>query len=496
MARRITPTTNRLGNSRKFLFSRFSMVKERVSYGKTVSFIQRRPFASFFLALGLLFLLILMGSTIFAPRPVDEKKADAPKQVETFKIGSAPRVTVQGEVEKSGVIKIVAQTPGVVTAINVIEGQQVGKGAQLISLSSNYQGGNAAAIQAQLAQNQYKLAKDTFEAQKDLINKQQEIARKTDSNADELRDISARSIDETRGLLDLNQSLLDQINANIDQLEQQTPSATTSAAIAQAQGQQAQLQAAVNQLRSGLRQGEYQASGDKPPAQLSDLGREIALKQLEVQEKTLEAGKETARLSAALAWVQSSLMFPSAPFSGLVERVHVRLGEAVNPGATLVTLSGDVSNITVVAYVPQSVAQNVSHFEESELTVDGKTIMLMPSYITTEAINGQLYGVIFQLGDEYRNLFTDSSFVEVRVPFGTGDTSSITPSIPVDAVFQTQEEAYVFVEENGVARSRKITLGKVQGGFVGVEEGLIGQETVIVSRNVIDGDRVTDVTND
>ncbi len=82
---------------------------------------------------------------------------------------------------KSGVIKIVAQAPGIVSGINVYEGQEVVKGGQLLSLSSNYQGGNAAAVQAQIAKNSYNLAKDTNETQKDLINKQREIANKTDA---------------------------------------------------------------------------------------------------------------------------------------------------------------------------------------------------------------------------------------------------------------------------------------------------------------------------
>lgn len=464
----------------------YSSVRERVSYAKTTAFIQRRPFFSFFLALLLMFALIVLGSTVFAPKPVEEKAADAPKQVEMFKIGSAPKVSVQGQVEKSGVIKIVAQAPGIVSAINVYEGQQVGKGGQLLSLSSNYQGGNAAAVQAQIARNSYNLAKDTYETQKDLINKQREVASKTDANADELRDISARSIDETRGLLDLNQSLLDQLNTAITN----APDAQTKAEL---EGQKAQLQSGVNQLRAGLRQTEYSVSGDKPQAQLSDLGREIALKQLDVQEKSLASGLETARLSSVLAGISAAAMYPATPVNGVVQRIHVRVGESVNPGTTLATISGAVSNITIVANVPANIAQNLSKIEESEIIVNGKPIMLMPSYVTTEAISGQQYGIIYQVGDGYSNLFTDDAYVEVRIPVGTGDTNSIVPMVPVDSVFQTQEAAYIYVKEGETAHSRIVKLGDVQGGYVAIIEGLNGQEEIIASRNVVDGDKVVEV---
>jgi multidrug efflux pump subunit AcrA (membrane-fusion protein) len=477
---------SRLQSLRSKSSTTFSSVRERFSYGKTTSFIQRRPFISFFVALTLMFALIVLGSTVFAPKPVEEKTADAPKQVETFKIGSAPRVSVQGQVEKSGVIKIVAQAPGIVSGINVYEGQEVVKGGQLLSLSSNYQGGNAAAVQAQIAKNSYNLAKDTNETQKDLINKQREIANKTDANADELRDISARSIDETRGLLDLNQSLLDQLNIAITN----APDQKTKAEL---EGQKAQLQSGLNQLRAGLRQTEYAVSGDKPQAQLSDIGREIALKQLEIQEKSLASGLETARLSSILAGISASAMYPATPVTGIVQRIHVRVGEAVNPGTTLATISGAVSNITIVANVPANIAQNLSKTEESEIIVNGKPIMLMPSYVTTEAISGQQYGVIYQVGDGYTNLFTDDAFVEVRIPVGSGDTNSFVPMVPVDAVFQTQDAAYMYVKEGDIAHSRTVKLGNVQGGFVAIIEGLNGQEEIIASRNVVDGDKVVEV---
>ena len=46
--------------------SALSSVRERVSYTNTTSFIQKRPFISFFLALIIMFGLIVLGSTVFA----------------------------------------------------------------------------------------------------------------------------------------------------------------------------------------------------------------------------------------------------------------------------------------------------------------------------------------------------------------------------------------------------------------------------------------------
>ena len=60
----------------------------------------------------------------------------------------------------------------------------------------------------------------------------------------------------------------------------------------------------------------------------------------------------------------------------------------------------------------------------------------------------------------------------------------------VDSVFQTQDQAFVYVANNGYAESRKIVLGQVLGRFVEVTKGLSEEDQVILDRFVITGDPV------
>ncbi len=458
---------------------------------KTNTFIQKRPFSAFFITLALLFLLIVLGSTVFKAQP-EEKHTEIPvKQVESFRIGTSPKISLQAQVEKTGVIKIVAQTPGIVSSINTYEGETVSRGKALINLASNYYGGNVSSIQRQIAQQQFKLSKDTLDTQKEVIAKQKQIAEKSDANADEMRDIANRSLEETRGLLDLNEALLSQTSTNIDNLKQATaPADLTNPLIFQAETQRSQLIAGVNQLRQAVRNTEAQAAGDRPQAELSNLQREITLKNLEIQEKSLLMGHEVAKLQLALAQVAEAAMYPTTPFQGVVERVHVRVGEAVNPGQTLVTISGIEGKIVLEAKVPAATAKNLSKLEASHINIKGQNIELMPAYVSSEATSGQLYSIIYHIPDEYQAFFTDGGFISISVPVGAPDTNSVVPFIPLDSIFQTQEESTVYVIENGTAASRKVTLGEVQGGFVSVLEGLNTNDEIILSRNVVEGDKV------
>ncbi len=456
---------------------------------RTSQFIVNRPFISFITALVLLLALIILGSTIFKAKPVEQPKQAEVKSVQTFKIGTSPKVSTQAQVEKSGVIQVVAQMPGIVSSINVIEGDVVNKGAILVNLSSNYQGGNALSLARQIAQTQNSLSNQTYDTQKDLILKQREVAERTDANTDQLRDIANRSLDESRSLLDLNESLLATLNQGSSQ-------ASSSAEVFQLNSQRSQFQSVINQLRQGIRNAEFQSASDRPPAQLSDLQRELTLKNLEIQEKSLEANKQISNLQYQAALVTEAQMYPAAPFAATVERVHVRVGQSVNPGTVLITLNQTTDDIILNAKVPVATAKNISKFEKSTIHIgngsgsSSKTLELAPYYVSSEATDGQLYSVLFVLGDEYKELFTDKSFVQIDIPVGAPDTNSVVPFIPLDAVFQTQDESVVYVVNNGRTQSKKVQLGEVQGRFVAVTEGIGANDEIILSRTVVEGDQI------
>ena len=173
-------------------------------------------------------------------------------------------------------------------------------------------------------------------------------------------------------------------------------------------------------------------------------------------------------------------MYPASPFAGKVERVFVKVGQAVNPGTPLVTFSGKSENLTVVAYVPQTIAKSISKLEKSTVFIGGKALQLYPDYISGEAVSGQNYVAIYSIPAEYQTMLTDKGYVSVSIPVGYPDTGKVAPYIPLDSVHQTQESAYVYVIENGKTAARTIELGAVYGQFVEVKSGLKDADIVIL----------------
>ena len=473
---------------RSFQFPKFTFVRQRFS--SLTGFIQRRPVASFIAALVILFALIAVGNIFFKAKPQEVPVSNQAKQVHTFTIGKVPRVSTQAQIQNSGVITIVAQSPGVVQTLNVQEGQPVSRGANLITLSSNYAGGNAPAIQASIAAKQYQQTVDTFDTQKQLIAQQRDVANTSAQNTSQLRDISGRSLVDLRAIEDLNNALLNTARNELTRLEAISTNPDTDPAVTGARQTLNQLQVAQNQTHQQVLNVEFQTNPSNPPSQLADLQKDITLKQLDLQEKSLQTSKDIAALQLSLANIGASMLHPTAPFGAKVEKVLVREGQAVNPGTPLLILQGTKQNITAVAKVPANMAKQISQIEDSTIHLGNSQVAVKPSFISDAPTDGLLYSVIYEIPDGYNNDLTDNEYITVDIPVGVADTTSITPFVPLDSIFQTQDHSYLYVQDHGVAKTKTVTLGTVQGNYVEVTNGLTSGDEVILDRNVVEGDKV------
>jgi len=453
---------------------------------RTLVFIQKRPLLSIFIILGLLLLFIVIGSLLRQPTD-DAVEVEKVKTVETYSIGEVPRAQFQAQIEKSGIVKIVAISGGIVSKIHVDAGQEVSQGKTLVSLSSNYAGGNVLSVQRELASASYNNASTTNELQKELITKQREIAEKTDANADELRQIAEDSLEANESLLEFNRGILDSLEDSLETLEASPEE--NSELIASTKQMISQFRTGTNQLANSVSQAEYETDTDNPPAQLSNLQRELTLKQLELQEKNLALALETSRLQLRLAQINEAVMFPSAPFAGVVERVHVKEGAYVAPGTALLTLHGK-QTLQAIVKLPREIARSVSLVEPSTFLIGDETYEGRPFYVSGEATDGTLYSAQFSIPEKYQEEVTNLTYIPVEIPLGYPNTGTTIPFVPIESVFQTQSGDFIFIYEDGVVESISVELGTVSGQYVEVKEGLSRGDIVILSRNVVDGERV------
>jgi len=492
--------------------------------------IDRHPLKILVLLLILLLGIIYLGAKIRAPEEVAEEEV-SPKKVDLYEVGSVPLVAAEVEIEKQGILTIVAQVPGIVNKINVLEGDEVKRNQTLISIGSTYGGGSTFVAQRDIAQAQYDNLQKTYNIQKGLFGEQKELARTADTNTDALREITAASVQETKDLIDLNQEIIfsfddylqnldnhyiedprgdlllyakqmklqydgvdqeisDRYDDYIEDLESYDNIDPRSDLVLYTRQMKSQFTASLNSLRAGLRQSEYQADPESPGAMISDLQKNITLEQIELQEKALDLGLEISRLQLRLAetaWAQAN---PAAPFTGRLEHVHVQAGDNVNPGTPLFTFAAEEKDLKAIAYISQSFKDRISSLDATHLVVGNNELKLYPSYISREAVKDNLYAVTYSIPREYYGYYADKARIKAYIPIGYPDTLDTIPFIPIDAVYQTAESAFVYLFEEGKVVSREIEIGPIFGGFVEVKQGLDREDRLILNRNVFAGDKV------
>lgn len=462
---------------------------------KATLLITRWPLASFFGLLALVIALIVIGNQLRKPKTEEATQAPEPKQVLTYSLGTTPTLTVQAQVKNAGVLTIVAQTGGVVSKINVTEGDAVRQGQRLVSLSSNYQGGNAASLTRQLSQKNYQHIVDTLPTQQEIIQKNKDLAQKNETQAKELRAIGRAAQADTRSLIDENEAFLKDLSDQIDELKATNVNGSNTAALNQLTGSKIQIESALSGLRASLRASEYTNSDDKELAAMATISKDSTLKQLEIQEKALELNKDIALLNLRLAQVGESLMYPATPCSGVVEKIHVSVGQVVSPGTVIATVTATKSTTTVEAQVVGTIAEQVSVINPSTIHFDAKSIQLVPRYVSTQPTNGTLHSILFTLPEAEAANLNDGAYVTVSLPLGSGVASD--RFIPLDAVYFSQTGAYVYVADQTVTPARavtkKVNLGTVYGQMVEVVDGLAENEQVILDRTVVETDLVNPV---
>jgi multidrug resistance efflux pump len=465
-----------------------SNLKQVVS--RPVSLIRRRPLTAFFISLLILFVLIAAGNFLFKQQPATTEKGPQVKSVRVYNIGEVPKVTVQAQVQKDGLIVVMAQNAGVVQKVNIKEGDSVSRGTNLVSLSTNYQGGNASSLQRQLSEVTYKNVLDTYNTQKENIKKQKELAEQNANNTEALRQISIKNNEDNNSLLNLNEDITRAMYANLQQLIDTNVNGANDATINTLKGQIAAVQSGINQLNSQIRNADFSNEPNNAPTKIANLTKETTLQQLEVQDKALDLTKETSRINLNIAQVTESLMFPASPCSGTVQKVSAHKGLSVSPGTALVTIYCPKGSVSATAKIPQNLAKSISTLEPATLTINGDSVSVHPRFISSEATDGQLYSVIFDIPEDLQSKLTDQSYITLDLPIGESNSLATMPFIPLDAVFQTQDQNYVFVNLGGKAVSKTIQTGQVLGSQVEVREGIGGGDQVILDRNVVAGDSV------
>ncbi|MTI59583.1 MAG: efflux RND transporter periplasmic adaptor subunit [Firmicutes bacterium] len=182
-----------------------------------------------------------------------------------------------------------------------------------------------------------------------------------------------------------------------------------------------------------------------------------------------------------------------APISGVMDEKNVNLGEMViaESGGILARVK-DISSLYAVIKIEQ---QNMSRIET------GKQVLIKLNQQDETVLKGTIKEISISadpssrtfnckvLVNNQKHLLHPGDFVKVEVP-GTQQLKIL--AIPLTALAGDEGDYYIFVNEQGIARRRNVTIGQIIKNMVGISSGLSSEDDVICTNvnTLQDGDQI------
>ncbi|PWN62369.1 efflux RND transporter periplasmic adaptor subunit [Chryseobacterium oncorhynchi] len=182
-------------------------------------------------------------------------------------------------------------------------------------------------------------------------------------------------------------------------------------------------------------------------------------------EKAMAKAKlDAANAEMKLAQIHLSFTDIKAPFSGIINRIPLKLGSLVDEGDLLTSLS---DNTSIYTYFNVSEPEYLS-YQTHAADRGSNQVSLITANGETYSQKGEIQTIEGEFDNETGNIAFRAKFPNPDKLLRNGETGKIQMTMPVHnaliipqkATYEIQDQKYVFViDKNGVAKSRNIKIG-------------------------------------
>jgi membrane fusion protein (multidrug efflux system) len=245
------------------------------------------------------------------------------------------------------------------------------------------------------------------------------------------------------------------------------------------------------EMRKARAEADFAEIEYKNTKRLAD-NKVVAQNELAMAKAKLD--KAIAELS--LAQVHLSFTEIRAPFDGIIDRFHVRLGSLVEEGDLLTNLS-DNSKMWVYYNVPES------EYLDYKAKADNSKpkVSLMMANNKTFDYPGVVETIEGEFNSETGNIAFRATFPNPKGLLRHGETGNIQMTIPIKnailipqkATFEVLDKKYMYVvDKNNVVRSREVTIAAELPHLFVIQEGISLNDKILLEgiRLVKENDKI------
>lgn len=244
-----------------------------------------------------------------------------------------------------------------------------------------------------------------------------------------------------------------------------------------------QVESAQNQLDSA-KVNLDSASSTLSRMQILYNGGDITAQEFEQyqdQYKSAQLSYESAKINYDKQVSYSTI---TAPISGRVESVGVDVYDNVSMNTELAVISGEGEK-RITAYVSERMMQNLREGDEIQVYKNGNEYAGRLTEISSivDSATG-----LFKVKAELENTDDIATGSSVKIIMVT-DRAENAMLVPVDAIYYSGGNAYVYVVEDGVARMRSVEVGLYDSDVAEIKSGLTDDDNVVStwSNNLYEG---------
>lgn len=207
---------------------------------------------------------------------------------------------------------------------------------------------------------------------------------------------------------------------------------------------------------------------------------------------------QKAKAELALAKVHLGFTEIRAPFDGIIDRLHLKLGSLVGEGDLLTTLSDNSHmwvyfNVSEPEYLNYQASLKAKGEVKVNLLMANKEVFKYPGVV--ETIEGEF-------NNETGNIAFRANFPNPDKLLRHGETGSILMDVPLKnaliipqkATMEIMDKKYVFVVgKDNIVTLKAITIGAEMPDLYVVQEGLAENDKILLEglRKVKDKDKIT-----
>ncbi|MCR4745493.1 MAG: efflux RND transporter periplasmic adaptor subunit [Lachnospiraceae bacterium] len=191
---------------------------------------------------------------------------------------------------------------------------------------------------------------------------------------------------------------------------------------------------------------------------------------------TSKASLEQANASLDSAKLALEYTQVTAPVSGTITDIDIELHNMASSGSQAYVIQSDAKN-KIVFYVAEETAANITAGNAAIVTKNGTDYDAVITYVGTTVDPDKK---LFKIEASVSGVSDLVNGSDVRVRTVTRETKNAL-TVPVSSVYYDGDQAFVYLNNNGVAEIRNITVGINGETEVEVKDGLSADDEVITS---------------